>query len=150
MCRNILVPFELANISQPLFVRFVYIERAVQNVFRDVLGIFGSSSSTVPVILDGRFDILDLTDALHPLIVRMDVMVVAQIVIEPSVAFIWDFFKDTGQTLVLLSPATQFPGTPLVVGGMRHMKQGTGYLNGTILFLMTSSDCPANQTTTCF
>ena len=64
-------------------------------------------------ILDGGFDVLGPADTQDTFIVDMNVVVVAQIVVEPSVALIWAFLVDlfdfVGQTLILLSPAAQLP-----------------------------------------
>ena len=64
-------------------------------------------------ILDGGFDVLGPADTQNTFIVDMNVVVVAKIVVEPSVAligaFLVDLFDFVGQTLVLLSPAAQLP-----------------------------------------
>lgn len=145
---NALIPFELGHISQPFLIRLVRIKLAVQNILRNVLGVLGPSGTTVAGVLDGGFDVPDPTDTQHTLIVDMDAIVVAQIIIEPSVAFIrafaMDFFHDACQALVLHSPSAQFSRSPLMVSGASYMEQGTGGLNGIILFLVAFLDGPVN------
>lgn len=145
-----LVPFELGHVGQPFLIGLVCIKLAVQNILCNVLGILGPPGTTVAGILDGGFDVPGPTDTQHTLIVDMDAIVVAEIIVEPSIAFIrtfcMDFFHDLGQMLVLLSPAAQFSRSPLVVGRAGHMEQGASGLNGMTFLLVAFLDRLVDQT----
>ncbi len=145
VCCSAIIPLEFRHIGQPFLVGLVRMELAVQEVFRDVLWILGLSGAAVAGVLDGGFDVPGPADAQHPLVIDMDAVVVPQIVIEPSVAFVWTFFMDPlnfiSQTPVLLSSAAQLPRCPFVVGRPRHMEQSAGHFNGIPLFFITFFDC---------
>lgn len=81
-----------------------------------------------------------LADTQHPFVIDMDAIVVAQIVIESPVAFIWafcmDLFNLIRQPLIFPRSAAQFPRSPFVVGRTGHMEQIASCFNGISFFFM--------------
>lgn len=138
--RNSLIPLEFRHIGEPFLIGLVRVELAVQDVFRNILGILGPPGAALVFVLDGGFDILGPADAQHALVIDMDAIVVAKVVIEPPVplirALLMDLLNRVSQTFIFLSPAAQFPGDPFMVGRAGHMEQFTGRLNGIPLFLV--------------
>lgn len=122
-----LIPFELGDIGQPLFVGAVRMKLAIQKIFSKILRIPGLPGTAPIVVLDGRFNVPGPADAQYPFVIDMDAVVMAQVIIEPSVALVWalhvDFFNRVCKTLILCGPIAQFPGCPFVVGGTGHMEQ---------------------------
>ena len=70
-------------------------------------------------VLDGRLDPFGAANAENTLVVHMNVMVMPQIVIDATVAFIWavhvDLLDLLGKLHVLCGSGTQLAGRPLVV-----------------------------------
>ena len=114
-----LVPLEFCYISEPLLVGLCGIKLSVQKILGKILRIFCMSGAAMVVVLDRGADISDPADAEHPLVVDMDAAVMAQVVIEPSVALIrallMDLFKLVCQTFILCGSPAQLAGIPFVV-----------------------------------
>lgn len=119
MYLNALIPFELRHIGKPFLIGFVCIELAVEQILRNILGVLGPPGAATVIVFHGRPYISGPADPQHPLVVDMDAVVVAQIIVEPSVALIWAFrmelFEPVGQLLILSSPAAQFSTSPFMV-----------------------------------
>jgi hypothetical protein len=81
---------------------------SVQKILGNILGILSLPGTAVVTVFHSRAYIFGTADAQHSLVIHMDTMVVAQIIIEPSVAFVRAFFVDlfnlVGQTLIFRSP----------------------------------------------
>ena len=60
---NAFIPLEFCHISQPLFIRLVRVELAIQNVFRNVLRIGCVPRAPVARILYGGFYISAASNA---------------------------------------------------------------------------------------
>ncbi len=114
-----LIPLKFCHIGKPLFVGLCGIKLPVQKIFGKVLRIFCVPGAATIVVLDRGADISDPADAEHPLVVDMDAAVMAQVVIEPSVAliraFLMDLFKLVCQTFILCGSPAQLAGIPFVV-----------------------------------
>ena len=71
----------------------------------------------------------------------MNVMVMAEIVIDATIAFVWAFHVNLldlrRNPLVLLNPGTLPAGYPTMVGGSRNMQQLTGLFNRSTFLGMT-------------
>ena len=128
-----LIPFELCYIGQPFFVRLVRMEVAVKKIFSNILRILCPPCTAMVIVLDGGLDALGPTDAKNALVVHMNVMIMAEIVIDAAVALIRALHVDLldllRKLLVLHSPGALFPGRPAKVGGSRNVQQLTGRLN---------------------
>lgn len=78
----------------------------------------------------------------------------AQIVIQPSVAFAWAFHMDflnlVGQMLLFRSPAALFSRCPFVVSGTGYMEQFASCFNGKSLLLVTLFNGPISMTLSYF
>ena len=142
---NTFIPLELRHIGEPFLIGLVRVELAVQDVFRNILGILGPPGAALVFVLDGGFDILGPADAQHALVIDMDAMVVAKVVVEPPVplirALLMDFLNRVSQTFIFLSSTAQFPGSPLVIGRTSHMDQLADCLDGIALLCMAFLDC---------
>lgn len=121
-----LIPFELGYISQPLLVRPICIELAVQKIFGNILGVFSPPGTAMVIVFHSRTYIPGPANTQHTLIINMDAVVVAQIVIEPPVAFVrafrMDLFNLIRQSLIFLSPAAQVPRSPFMVSRTSNME----------------------------
>lgn len=108
MYLNTLIPFELRHIREPLFVGLCSVELSVQKILGNILGIFGLPGTAMIVVFHSRPYISGPADPQHSLVIDMDTMIMAKIIIEPSVAFVRAFFVDlfnrVGQTLIFCSP----------------------------------------------
>ena len=139
-----LIPFELGYISKPLLVWFVCIELAVQKIFGNILRGFGSPGAAAVIVFHCRAYIPGPADSQHPLVIDMDTIVVAQIIIEPSVAFIralcMNLFNRICQTLIFLRSAAQVPLSPFMISRTSNMEQTTSRFNGIPLFFMAFLD----------
>ena len=116
---NALIPFELCYIGQPFFVGFLCMKIAVKKILGYILWIFCMPRAAVVVVLDGGLDALSPADAKNSFVVYMNMLVVLQIVIDATVAFIWavhvDLLDLLGKLHVLCGSGTQLAGRPLVV-----------------------------------
>lgn len=78
------------------------------------------------IVFHSRTYIPGPANAQHTLIVNMDAVVVAQIIIEPPVAFVrafrMDLFNLIRQSLIFLSPAAQVPRSPFMVSRTSNME----------------------------
>lgn len=118
------VPLEFCHIGKPFFIWLFGMKLASQKIFGEILWILCLPGAAVTGVLDGGHDIFCAADAQDPLIVNVDVLVMPQIIIDTSVAFVGtfcvDFLNLFGKPFVLGSPAAEFAGRPLIVGGARH------------------------------
>lgn len=124
-------------------------ELAVQQVFGNMLGILRMSGTTVVVVFHGRAYIFSPADAQYPLVIDMDAVVVAKVVVEPSVAFIrafrMDLLKPASQIFIFRFPAALLSRRPFVVGRTGYMKQRTSRFDGIPFFLMALLNCRVNM-----
>ena len=98
------------------------------------------------IVLHRRVYISGPADPQHSLVIDIDTIIMAQIVIEPPVAFIWAlcmyFFNLVCQLLILRSSLSLYPASPFVVSGTGQMKQLTCHVNGDSMFFMALlNDC---------
>lgn len=91
---NPLIPFKLGYISKPLLIWPICIELAVQEIFGNVLRVLGPSGAATVIVFHSRAYISGPADSQYPLVIDMDTIVVAQVIIESPVAFIWAFPMD--------------------------------------------------------
>ena len=114
MYLNALIPFELRHIGQTFLIRFLCMELAVQEVVGEILWILNLSGTAVVIVFHSRPNISGPADTKHSFVIDVNAIVMAQVVIEPPVAFIraslMDFFGFVSQGLILRSPMAQFPG----------------------------------------
>ena len=96
MYRNSLIPLELGHISQPFLIWLVRMELAVYKVFSSILGILCPPGAAMIIVFHRGTYIFNhsITPMQHPLVIDMDTMVVAKIVIEPSISLIRAFCMD--------------------------------------------------------
>ena len=95
MYLNTLIPFELRHISEPLLIGFVSVKLTAQQVFGKILRILGLPGTAVVIIFHSRPYISGPADPQHSLVIDMDAIIMAQIVIQSPVAFIWAFHMDS-------------------------------------------------------
>lgn len=86
-----LIPFEFCYIGKPLLVGLCGIELPVQKILGKILGIPRTPGTSTTVVFHGRAYISGSANTEHPLVIDMDTMVMAQVVIESTVAFVWIF-----------------------------------------------------------
>lgn len=92
---NTLIPFELRHISEPLLIGFVSVKLTAQQVFGKILRIPGLPGTAVVIIFHSRPYISGPADPQHSLVIDMDAIIMAQIVIQSPVVFIWAFRMDS-------------------------------------------------------
>ena len=116
---NALVPFELRDVGKPLLVRLARIELAVKQILGDVLRILRPSGAAVVAVLDRGLDARGTADAKDSLVVDVDVVVMAQLVVDPTIALIRALHVDLlhlfGKCLVLCGSGAQLARRPLVI-----------------------------------
>ncbi len=114
VCLNALIPLELGDVGEPLFIRLVCVELAVEYILRDILRIPRPPGAAVTVVLDGGLDTIGAADAKDALVVDMDIVVVSQLVVDPTISLIWAFHVDLlylfGKYLILYGSGTQLAG----------------------------------------
>lgn len=100
--------------------------------------------TSTAVVFHGRAYISSSANTEHSLVIDMDPMVMAQVIIEPTVAFIWTFlvnlFNLVRKEFILRGSPAQFSRSPFVVSRASHMEQFTGQFNGIVLFGVCFSD----------
>ena len=139
-----LIPFEFCYIGKPLLVGLCGIELSVQKILGKILRIPRLPGTSTVVVFHGRAYISGSADAEYPLIINVNAMVMAQVVIESTVAFIWTFlvnlFNLVRKAFILRSSPAQFSGCPFVVGRTSHMEQFASQFNGITLFSLCFPD----------
>ena len=114
-----LIPLEFCYIGKPLLVGLCSIELPIQKILSKILRILCLPGTSAVVVFHGRVYISGSADAEYPLIINVNAMVMAQVVIESTVAFIWAFlvnlFNLVRKTFILRSSLAQFSGSPFVV-----------------------------------
>ena len=114
-----LIPLEFCYIGKPLLVGLCSMELPVQKIFGKILRILRLPGASTVIVFHGRSYISGSADAEYPLIINVNAMVMAQVVIESTVAFIWAFlvnlFNLVRKTFILRSSLAQFSGSPFVV-----------------------------------
>ena len=114
-----LIPLEFCYIGKPLLVGLCSIELPIQKILSKILRILCLPGTSAVVVFHGRVYISGSADAEYPLIINVNAMVMAQVVIESTVAFIWAFlvnlFNLVRKTFILRSSPAQFSGSPFVV-----------------------------------
>lgn len=83
-----LIPLEFCYIREPLLVGLCGMKLTIQQVFSNMLRVFLLPGTATVVVLHGRAYVSDPADAQHPLVIDVDAVVMAQVIIEPAVAFI--------------------------------------------------------------
>ena len=86
-----LIPLEFCYIGKPLLVGLCSIELPIQKILSKILRILCLPGTSAVVVFHGRVYISGSADAEYPLIINVNAMVMAQVVIESTVAFIWAF-----------------------------------------------------------
>ena len=89
-----LIPLEFCYIGKPLLVGLCSIELPVQKILGKILRILRLPGASTVIVFHGRSYISGSADAEYSLVIDMNAMVMAQVVIEPPVAFIWAFFMN--------------------------------------------------------
>ena len=89
-----LIPFELCHISKPLLIGLVSVKLAAQQVFGKILRILGPSGVAMVIVFHSRPYVFGPADAQHSLVIDIDTIIMAQIIIQSPVAFIWAFRMD--------------------------------------------------------
>ena len=114
-----LIPLEFCYIGKPLLVGLCSIELPIQKILSKILRILCLPGTSAVVVFHSRAYISGPADAEYPLIINVNAMVMAQVVIESTVAFIWAFlvnlFNLVRKTFILRSSLAQFSGSPFVV-----------------------------------
>lgn len=91
MCLNTLIPFEFRHISKPFLIGLISVKLAVQQVFGKILRIPGPPGTAVVITFHSRSYISGPADPQYSLVIDIDAIIMAQIVIQSPVAFIWAF-----------------------------------------------------------
>ena len=86
-----LIPLEFCYIGKPLLVGLCSIELPIQKILSKILRILCLPGTSAVVVFHGRVYISGSADAEYPLVINVNAMVMAQVVIESTVAFIWAF-----------------------------------------------------------
>ena len=94
MYLNTLIPFELGHISKPFLIGLVSVKLAAQQVFGKILRILGPSGAAMVIVFHSRPYVFGPADAQYSLIIDIDTIIMAQIIIQSPVAFIWAFRMD--------------------------------------------------------
>jgi len=115
-----LIPFELRHVGEPFLVGLCGIKLPAQKIPGKILRVLCLPSAATVVIFHSRAYISGSTDAEHPLIIDMDTVVMAQVIIESSIALVWTFLMDLlnriRKAFILHSSSTQLTGSPSMVG----------------------------------
>ena len=139
-----LIPLEFCYIGKPLLVGLCSIELPIQKILSKILRILCLPGTSAVVVFHGRAYISGSADAEYPLIINVNAMVMAQVVIESTVAFIWAFLVDlfnlVRKAFILRSSPAQFSGNPFMVSRASHMEQFAGQFNGIALFSVCFPD----------
>ena len=121
-----LIPLELGHVGQPFLIRLFRIELSIQKVFSQILMVLGLPGTAVLTVLHGRPNISGPADTKHSLVIDMDTVVMAQIIIEPTISLVWAFrmnFLDLiCQPLILCGSAAPLSSGSLMVSGTGHME----------------------------
>lgn len=91
---NTFVPFEFRHIGQPLFVGSRGVEFTVQHVLCNILRTLRLPRTAVIVVLDSRFNVFLTADSECSFIVDVDVVVVAEIVVNAAITLVRAFHMD--------------------------------------------------------
>lgn len=132
-----LISFELRYICQPLFVRPVCVKLMVQQVLGEILRRSSLSGTSVVVILHRKSYISSSTYPHHSLVIHMDAIIMPQIIIQSSIAFVWIFHVDFFNLIRQLLVFHGFSARPFVISRARHMKQCAGLFHSKALFPVT-------------
>jgi hypothetical protein len=89
-----IIPFELCYIGKPLFVGLCSVELSVQKILGNILGILGLPGTAMAAVFHSRPYISGPADPQHSLVIDMDAIIMAKIVIQSPVSFIWAFCMD--------------------------------------------------------
>ena len=125
--RNTLIPFELRNIGNPLFVGLVCFEFAVKKILGHILRVLRLACAPVVVVLYGGLDAFAPADSENALVVHMDVLIVPEIVVDAAITLVRalhvDLFYFLCYLLVFQCPGTLLAGCPAVVARPRNTQQ---------------------------
>lgn len=91
MCLNTFIPFEFHHISKPFLIRLISVKLAVQQVFGKILRVPGPPGTAVVITFHSRPYVSGPADPQYSLVIDIDAIIMAQIVIQFPVAFIWLF-----------------------------------------------------------
>ena len=89
-----LIPLELCHVGKPLLIGLFGIKLPVQKILGKILRILRLSCATTVVIFHSGAYISGSTDAEYPLVIDMDTVVMAQVVIKPSVTLVRTFLME--------------------------------------------------------
>jgi len=121
------VPLKLCHICQLLLIGHTCVKLAVQPVLGDVLRIGSLSGTAIVLVFNGRLDIQATANAQHPFLIHIQLVVVGQVVLDATVAFVripcMDLLHNLSDYLVFQLSGTLFATEPSVVGCSRHAKQ---------------------------
>ena len=139
-----LIPLEFCYIGKPLLVGLCGMELSVQKILGKILRIPRLPGTSTVVVFHGSAYISGSANTEYPLVINMNAIVMAQVIIESTVAFIWTFlvnlFSLVRKAFILRSSPAQFSGCPFVVGRTGHLEQFAGLFNGITLFSLCFPD----------
>ena len=116
---NALIPLEFRDVGKPLLVGSVRMKLAVKQILGDVLRVLCLPGAAVVAVLDCGLDARGAADAKDAFVVDMDIVIVPQLVVDSTIAFVRAFHVDLlhflGKRLVLRRSGTQLARRPLVI-----------------------------------
>ena len=119
MYLNAFVPFELRDVCEPLLVGLVRVELAVEQILRDVLRILRPPGAAVVAVLDGGLDAPGAADAQNALVIDVDIVIVAQLVVDTPITLVRAFHVDPlhffGEYLVLCRSSADLSADPFIL-----------------------------------
>ena len=135
---NTLIPLKLSYICEPLFVRGFGTKISVQYILCNVLRILRPPCAAVVVIFNGGLDIFLSADPQDSFVVDMNIVVVAKVVIDATIALVrtirmdlLDLFCDC---FVLNGSGTFTARNPPVIRRPGYLQQLAGFLNAVSAF----------------
>ena len=139
--RNPLIPLEFCHICEPLFIGLIRTKIPVQQILGYKLRILCLSGAAAVVILNGGLNAFGTANSENTLVVHMNVMIMAELVIDAPVALIRALHVDLldllRNLLVFLCPGALLSGHPTMVGCSRNMQQLTRLFNRSTFLYMT-------------
>ena len=138
---NTFIPLEFCHICEPLLIGLVRMKIPVQQILGYKLRILRLSRAAVVIILDGRLNAFGTANSENTLVVHMNVMVMAEIVIDAAITLVRAFhvylLHFRRNLLVFLCPGALLAGCPTMVGCSGNVQQLTGFLNWSTFLGMT-------------
>ena len=138
---NPLIPLEFCYICEPLFVGFVRMKIPVQQILGYKLRIFRLSGAAVVVILNGGLNAFGTANSEYTFVVHMNVMVMAEVVIDAAITLVRALHVDLldllRNLLIFPCPGALLAGCPTMISSSRNMQQLTGFFNRSTFLGMT-------------